>query len=189
MSFSRSEHYGNMSIPELLTALDTNAEAGSDTYQFIQNVLLAKSAKAVNDGLIAGAEAIGKSTNEIGPKLDRLNKELGETKAKIETAGKKVSDTVDLRAQEIGTDLQKLSAALAEATTEFRTASAQSSRLGGRLNLLTGALVFAAILTAGATVFQAIETKRQTDAAERQLIHSAVPSPSSPSGQKSTPKE
>jgi hypothetical protein len=181
MSFSRSEHYGRMSIPELLEALDTHAQAGSDTYQFIQNVLLAQSAKAVNDGLIANAQAVGNATVAFAPKLDRLNQELGETKAKIETAGKKISDVVDNRAQEIGADLQKLSAALVSAATEFQAASAQSSRLGRRLNWLTAALVFAAILTAGATAFQAIETKRQTDLTESQLRRPSLsPAPSTP---------
>lgn len=180
MSFSRSEHYGGMSIPELLKAMDEDAQAGSDTYQFIQNVLLAKSAKAVNDGLIAGAQALGKSTSEIAPKLDRLNQELGETKAKIETAGKKVSDTLDTRVQEVGANLQSLSTALVQATNEFRAASAQSSRLSSRLNLLTAALFIAAVMTAGATVFQAVETSRQADLAERQLLRSVPTTAPSP---------
>ena len=44
--------------------------------------------------------SISGSTAELGPKLDRLNKELGEREAIIETAGKKVSEVVDSRAQE-----------------------------------------------------------------------------------------
>jgi putative ABC transport system permease protein len=56
--------------------------------------------------------SISGSTAELGPELDGLNKELGETKAIIETAGKKVSEVVDSRAQEVAIDLRKLTAAL-----------------------------------------------------------------------------
>lgn len=137
MGFSRSEHYDKMSIPELIEALDGNAQAGSDTYQFIQNVLLAKSTQAVNQGLLGTAEAIGKSTTELSPKLDRLNKELGETKAKIETAGKVVSDVVDARAREIGADLQQLTSALAKAGSDLQSAGNQSATVAAKLNNFT----------------------------------------------------
>jgi hypothetical protein len=166
-----------MSIPALLGALETHAVAGSHTYQLIQNVLSAKLAEEVHDGLVANATMIGQATSEFGPKLDRLNMELGETKAKIETAGKKVSDVVDARAKDVGAELQNLSAALGRATDKFEEASEHSSRLGRRLNWLTAALVFAAIVTAGATAFQAVETKRQADLIERQLQAAPVSTP------------
>jgi|SRR5579872_4559234 len=174
---SNAEQYWAMPIPALLAALETHAQAGSHTYHLIQNVLNAKLAEEVHDGLIANATTIGRATNAFEPKLDRLNAELGETKAKIETAGKTVSDVVDSRAKDVGAELQNLSAALGRATNDFQKASEQSSRLGRRLNWLTAALVFAAIITAAATAFQAVETKRQADLIERQLQAMPVSTP------------
>lgn len=71
-------------------------------------------------------------------------------------------------ADQIRNEVAALASQLAEAGAELRTATDQSSRLGRTLNLLTGALVFAAVLTAGATFFQAFETKRQADLLEKQ---------------------
>jgi hypothetical protein len=68
-----------------------------------------KCTESVVRGLAGASETIGKSANLLAPKLDRLNQELGETKAKIETAGKRVSDVADARAAEIAGELQNLS--------------------------------------------------------------------------------
>jgi hypothetical protein len=114
------------------------------------------------------------STDTLGQKIDRSNRELGETKAIIETAGKKVSEATIASAGEVSSKLGVLIDTLTQTSSQLQTASAQSSRLSMQLNWLTTALVFAAILTAGATIFQACETRRQADLSEKQL-HTAVP--------------
>lgn len=162
-----------MSVTKLLEALDTHAEAGSDTYQYIPNVLLARSAQALAGGLLATAQAIGKGANDVGPKLDRLNNELGETKAKIKTAGKVASDVVETSAQEITTALHGLTGALNQASSGFRAASEQSGHLAARLNRLTAALVLVGVLTAGASVYYRHETKRLVDLTAQQLQHAS----------------
>ena len=148
---SLHDQFGALPIDEILTRLATEHHADSPSASYLRSLLSTRTAEMVTAQLRGTAETIGKSANELGPKLDRLNQELGETKAKIETAG------------------QELTAALGQATGEFQTASTQSSQLGRRLNWLTGALFFAATLTAGATIFQAYETKRQADLIQDQL--------------------
>lgn len=79
-------------------------------------------------------------------------------------------------AQEIKDQIAYLASSLTSASVDLRSASTESSHLSGRLNRLTLALAFAAVLTAGATGFQAWQTKRQTDLIEQQSRRVAQPS-------------
>lgn len=128
----------------------------------------------VQSSLSVLGQRVESSTKALGAKIDRLNQELGETKAKIEAAGKIVSEVADARAREIDTSLGYLATALTEAGNDFRTASEQSSRLGRRLNWLTCILVSAGLISAAATAFYAWETKRLVDLTEQQLQRTRV---------------
>jgi|HubBroStandDraft_1064217.scaffolds.fasta_scaffold09537_1 hypothetical protein len=135
--------------------------------------------------------AVERAGVDIGHSAEALHKQLGETttsilssadiiKASVEsssmwlTGAMKVSnEAASKNAQEIKNQIAELSANLAHASTDLQTANAQSSRLSLRLIWLTGALFFAAIVTAGATAFQAYETKRQADLIQEQLRRQA----------------
>jgi hypothetical protein len=143
------------------------------------------------DGLCRGLEqtrmAIEWAGVHIGASADRLHEQLSHTttailsssdtlKASVDTgtnclinALRNSDETASKNAQEIKDQIAQLSLNLAHASAELKTATLQSSRLSGRLNLLTGALVFAAILPAGAAGFQAYETKRQADVVREQF--------------------
>jgi len=104
---------------------------------------------------------------------------------------KQLAETAQVTAgsvDQIRNEVAALSTQLAEASAELRIATTQSSQLGRNLNLLTGALVVAAVLTAGATIFQAIETKRQADLLEKQPqvqpASTSSPQGSEPGGEK-----
>jgi hypothetical protein len=117
-------------------------------------------------------------TAAIGEKIDRLNKELDESKAIIETAGKRVSDVTDARAQEITLAVQNLTSALRQTGADLRASSEESTNFAKRLNWLTAALLVSAIATALATGFYAWETKRQVDLMQ-QVQNSVQASPPS----------
>jgi hypothetical protein len=71
-----------------------------------------------------------------------------------------------------------LTSSLTDASSRLIAASDQSGRLSRNLNRLTAAIAFAALLTAAATVFYGIETKRQADLLEKQLELQLHPPPS-----------
>jgi hypothetical protein len=102
---------------------------------------------------------------------------------------KRNTEITSANAKDIEEQIAQLSKALLQASGDFQTASDQSSRLGRRLNGLTAALVFAAILTAGATAFQALETKRQADLNQQLLDRTKVMTdrPTNTPGNGSTP--
>lgn len=84
-------------------------------------------------------------------------------------------------AEMVNKQLAEAASNLAKASTDLQTASAQSSRIGAKLNVLTGALLFAAVVTAGATTFQACQTERQVDLIEKQiLLQSSRSQPATP---------
>jgi hypothetical protein len=116
-------------------------------------------------------------TTAIVEKIDRLNQELGESKAIVEAAGRRVSDVTDARAQEITLAVQNLTSALSQTGADLRASSEQSTNFAKRLNWLTAALVVSAIATALATGFYAWETKRQVDLMQRQVQNTTQPSP------------
>lgn len=87
-------------------------------------------------------------------------------------------------------DKTRLSAMIALLNHEDATSSAnQNHRLGTGLNWLTAALVIAAVLSAGATFFQAYETKRQTEIQLRSQSGTPPASQAAPAnGRKDAPK-
>jgi hypothetical protein len=116
------------------------------------------------------ARVTGASASEIKGVLEHST---STAKIALENSSKglinalKVSnETTTNNAQEIKDQIADLTSKLATASTDLQAASTQSSRLSGRLNWLTAALVFTAIVTAAATTFQACQTKRQTDLIE-----------------------
>jgi hypothetical protein len=125
--------------------------------------------------------AVERAGVHIGGAAEDLHKQLVQTttsilssadiiKASVENSSmwltnalKASNETASKNAQEIKDQIAELSLNLAHASTDLQTASMQSSRLSHRLIVLTVALVFTAVVTAGATAFQAYETKRQAD--------------------------
>lgn len=108
-------------------------------------------------------------TDSSGPRRDCS---IDAVKVSTETGSKNASD--------IQSQIADLTARLSEASIDLRSASDQSSRLS--LNWLTAALVFTALITAGATGIQAWETQRQADSLDGQAVSFASAQPPRPDG-------
>jgi len=168
--------YRTKSIEEIIAALPSayGGGEGSSLYHFLHNLLFTRLSESLAGALKASTETTGKSANLIGIKIDVLVMTLGEVGNALSDAANNIKQVTDVRALEIVGGLGKLTDALDQA-------SQQSTRFGRRLNWLTAALLLAAGLTAGATIFYAWETKRQVDLSQQQLQqHTAPNSPATP---------
>lgn len=167
------EQYRGYTIDQLLQSLEVVAGTGDPPLRYLENLLLYRTAETVNRQLAETARVAEGSANLIKGALDHAT---STAKASIENSSEfliaalKVNTETGARnAQEIKDQISGLTVNLAEASGKLQSAGNQSSRLGRNLNWLTAALVVAAILTAGASTFQAYETKRQADLADKQL--------------------
>jgi chromosome segregation ATPase len=159
-------------ISELATKIDSLSLGIGQTRTTIETAgaQISSATEMVHKQLIETASSIGSSANTMKSSFENSSKWLiNALKVSNETASK--------NAQEIRDQIGELSLNLAHASTDLQTANAQSSRLSLRLIWLTGALFFAAIVTAGATAFQAYETKRQADLIQEQLRQQSSQSP------------
>jgi hypothetical protein len=137
-------------IVEAISRVALGTTAGQEELNFLNQLLSVRVAGIVANSLQGTASTIGASASQITLALERTN------------------STVKAVAQEIEGQIADLTAKIAKASTDLQAASIQSGRLSRQLNWLTAALFVAALLTAAATVFQAWETKRQTDLTESQ---------------------
>jgi Trp operon repressor len=164
-----------------------------DRLQIIPPFVSVRTAEMVNKQLTSTAATIYESANRIKETLDQSTATvkgcLENSSEWVINAIKRNTEITSANAKDIEEQIAQLSKALLQASGDFQTASDQSSRLGRRLNGLTAALVFAAILTAGATAFQALETKRQADLNQQLLDRTKVMTdrPTNTPGNGSTP--
>ena len=166
----------DLDLADLLELIGKNSSGsiqGLDQIRLLENLVTVRTTEAFSRQLVATAGAIGASASEIRNTLTHsaaAAKSALEENSRLLIAALKVNTEIGSKnAEEIKDEISALATNLARASTDLQTASTQSSRLSARLNWLTGALFVAAILTAGATVFQGIETKRQADLVEKQL--------------------
>jgi hypothetical protein len=163
-----------LDLPSLLEALSkgtTGSTEGKDRLQIIPPFVLVRTAEMVDKQLASTSTTVHDSANQIKETLDHSTSIvklcLENSSEWLINAIKVNTEITSANAKQIEERISQLTTALTGASENFRAASDQSSRLGRRLNWLTGALVFAAVLTASATVFQALESKRQADFNDR----------------------
>ena len=176
------DEFRNADLPQLLSQLaasSTGSVQGTDRIYFFQNMIAVRIAEMVNKQLAATAETVGKSANTIKETLDHstsLAKAVAENAADFLISSIRVSiETGTKNAEAIKAQIEGLGANIALAGADLRNASTQSSRLSARLNWLTAVLAGCGLLTAGATGFQAYETKRQVDLVAKQTVVQGVP--------------
>jgi len=172
------EQYRGHTIEQLLAAMEIAAMPGTPHHEYLEQLLSARTAEMVNKQLAETASSIGKSANLLKSTLENSSNWLINAIKVSTEAGTK-------NAEQIGERIGGLTAALTTASAELKSAGAQSTALGRRLNWLTGILTLAALISAGATAFYAWETKRQVDLMERQLGRAQLAPPTAaPSVQK-----
>jgi hypothetical protein len=159
---SLHNQYRGYTIEQIVEALEGDASPGSPHHVYLENLLSARTAEMVNKQLAQTASSIGASAN-------LLNNTLENSSEWLVNAIKVSTEAATKNAEQIGEQITSLSAALTKASDELKSAGAQSTSLGRRLNWLTGILTLAALISAGATAFSAWETKRQVDLMEQQL--------------------
>jgi len=173
---SLHDQYRQYSIEQLLDALATFQFIDA-SYKYLENLLSVRTAETVNSQLSETASSIGRSAHLMKDALDHstlVAKATLENSSGFLIAALKVNtETGSRNALEIKEQIAGLTSSLAEASTDLRTASAQSTRLASRLNWLTAVVAIAAVLTASATVFYAVETKRLVDLTTQQLRDAA----------------
>ena|ERR1039458_8601072 len=86
MDPKRYEEYGNADVQQLLKALDINVDAGTDTYRYLENVLRARSAEVIYNGLTNTASATAKSSKLIQESIGGLTKALERSSADTQAA-------------------------------------------------------------------------------------------------------
>ena len=153
-------------ISDLATKIDSLNQAIGQTTATIEaaGAQIIKATEMVHKQLIETASVIGRSANTMKSSLENSSEWLiNALKVSNETASK--------NAAEIKDQIADLSLNLANASTDLRAASTQSSRFSRQLNWLTGALFLAAILTAGATAFQGYWTMQQGKLLREQFEH------------------
>jgi hypothetical protein len=77
--------------------------------------------------------------------------------------------TVSQCSARIEKQITSVTTALSQASSALHNAGSQSGTLGRRLNWLTAVIAFAALISAVATAFYALETKRQVDLMQQQF--------------------
>ena len=172
------DQYRGYTIEQLLSVIESAAMPGSPHHQYLEHLLSVRTAEMVSKQLEETASSIGSSANLLKSTLENSSNWLiNAIKVSTESGAK--------NADQIGGQIGGLTAAITTASAELKSAGAQSTALGRRLNWLTGILTLAALISAGATAFYAWETKRQVDLMERQLARMQVaPSTAGPSGKK-----
>jgi hypothetical protein len=154
------DQYRNLDLLQLVEELgrhSTGSVIGRDHIEILRSMISVRTAEMVTRQLMGTAESIGRSAVSITQALNEA------------------SETGSHSAEEIKAEIEGLVTTLRGASAEIQAAGTQSSRLSRRLNWLTLALVFAAVITAGATAFQAYETKRQADITEKQMAVQRTP--------------
>lgn len=180
------DQYRGYSIEQLLQALEVNAEPGSAHRAYLENLLSFRTAEMVNKQLAETASSIGRSAHILKSTLENSSDFLiNAIKVSTETSAQS--------AKRIGEQITLLAGALEVASAELKSAGSQSAVLGRRLNLLTGVLALAALVSAGATAFYAWETKQQVDVMRQQIRRQSsleqLPKASSPSAQPSQTRQ
>jgi len=158
-----TERYRNRDLDALLEELSrtsTGTTSGRDRIELLQSMITARAAEMLAKQLMGTAQSIGHSANALKDTLNHsteLAKESLENAAEFLIAALKVNtDTGSKNAAEIRSEISGLTSNLRTASGEIQKAGNQNSRLSRRLNWLTAALVFAALITAGASGFQAL---------------------------------
>src|ERR1035441_6973743 len=166
-------------ILEEISKGSSGSTAGQEELNFLNQLLSVRVAEMLTNSLRENARVTGVSANQVTSVLEHSTSTV---KATLENSSEwlinalKVSnETASKNAQEIKGQISDLTANLAKASIDLQAASTQSSRLSRQLNWLTGALLFAAIVTAAATAFQAYQTMRQTDFISRQQASQPAP--------------
>lgn len=148
------DQFKSLDLEQLLREISkasTGSTPGKDRIHLLQNFVLVRNADMVNRQLAETASSIGRSAGLIDKAFRmRLTRH-------------------PWNAQETRNLVASLTENLAKASTGLETAGAQSARLSRRLIWLTGVLAATGVLTALATIFYAVETKRLVDRTERQL--------------------
>jgi hypothetical protein len=179
------DRYQLLDLQQLLKELGAakGSIQGLDEIRVLENLIQVRTAEMVSRQLSETAGSIGRSANLMKDALEHSTltaKTTLENSSGFLIAALKVNtETGSKNAQEIKEQIAGLRSSLAEASTDLRKASAQSTSLATRLNWLTAVVALAAVLTAGATIFYAVETKRLVDVTAQQL-QSAAQRASSP---------
>jgi hypothetical protein len=193
----RYEELENLDLRGILEAISgasLGSTAGQEELNFLNQLLSTRVAEMLTQQLQETARVTGASASEIKVGLEHstlIAKTVLENSSNGLINALKVSnETTSKNAREIKDQIADLSSKLARASTDLQAASTQSGHLSRRLNWLTAALVFTAIVTAAATTFQACQTKRQTDIIEEQTHQQtspprpqAAPAPATPPSQ------
>ena len=82
----RYKEYGKASPQDLLKAMDITAEAGSDTYRYLENVLRVRAAEMVFNGSAQTASATAESSKIIQDSIDTLTKAIERSSADTQAA-------------------------------------------------------------------------------------------------------
>jgi hypothetical protein len=149
------EQFGTLPIEDILKRISDistgSQQQGKDESHFLNNLLSTR---------VAGS--LAKTTENLGSGL-------GQSAASLIGAIQSSTKTSATSAKEIEVQITSLTTAISQASTDLKNAGAQSARLALRLNWLTGIIMVAALISAGATFFAARETKRQADLVQQQL--------------------
>ena len=169
-----------LQLPQLLEELagsSSGSVPGTDKIHLLQSLVEIRTAEMVNRQLSDTASSIDRSAHLIKESLDHatliVKESLENSSGSLIAAVKVNTDTGSKNAQDIREQIGGLTASLAEASADLRTANVQSTRLASRLNWLTAVVAIAAVLTAGATIYYAAETKRLVDLTTQQLRDAA----------------
>jgi hypothetical protein len=82
----RYEQYKGKTIEEILRSLDADAQAESDTYQFLENLLRCRSATLVYNGLTENAGATARSAKLVEEGISALTKALQDGSRDLQAA-------------------------------------------------------------------------------------------------------
>ena len=89
----RYDQYSQYTLDQLLEALDGDALAGSDTYQYLENIIHVRTAMHVHDALDHNAKTTSLSGNKIAAKIDGMTAALEQSSKDLQAASAQSATT------------------------------------------------------------------------------------------------